>query len=66
MKTFAIIRNTDKDPRGVVSKNVADYLTAKGGICYLLDDDEKLYEEVTARFFGLQRGSWTATFRFWA
>lgn len=46
MKKFAIFRNTDKDPRGVVSKNIADHLTAKGGICYVLDDDEELCEEV--------------------
>lgn len=46
MKKFAIFRNTDKDPRGVVSKNIADHLTAKGGICIVLDDDEELCEEV--------------------
>ena len=46
MKKFAIIRNADKDPRGVVSKNIADYLTAKGGICYVLDGEEELYDDV--------------------
>ncbi len=46
MKKFAIIRNTDKDPRGVVTNKVADYLTAKGGTCIVLDGDEELCEEV--------------------
>ena len=46
MKRFMILRNTDKDKRGSFTKKIVDYLTERGGECFVSDDGMEVTEDV--------------------
>lgn len=46
MKRFMILRNSDKDKRGVFSKKVGDYLTKRGAECFYSADGTDIDEDV--------------------
>ena len=46
MKRFMILRNTDKDKRGSFTKKIVDYLTERGGECFVSDDGMEITEDV--------------------
>ena len=41
-----ILRNTDKDKRGSFTKKIVDYLTERGGECFVSDDGMEVTEDV--------------------
>lgn len=44
MRNFCIIRNSTKDPKDVVTKEIVAYLQKKGAVCTIADNDSDLDE----------------------
>lgn len=42
MRAFGVLRNPDKDPKGIYTKKITDYLRKKDRICYVTDNGDDL------------------------